>query len=301
MWLLSDLAEAFRNRSRYGTLVGMNARNVALVRGYNRREDYVFADDKILCKSLLERGGVAVPPTIATGEGLRDIPRLLALLRGRSNFVVKPASGSGGDGIVVVGEADEGGWQTAKGRFVDEAELGRHLAEIVFGAFSNDLEDRILIEERIVPHALFAEFFSGGVSDIRIILLEGVPLMGMVRIPTLASGGRANLHQGGIGVAMDLATGVTFRAVSRGESVLRHPETDGALIGRQLPHWEQTLEVARLAAASVPLGYVGVDIVVDAVRGPLVLELNARPGLEIQNINGRGLGAALAAAGKEVA
>ena len=125
--------------------------------------------------------------------------------------------------------------------------------------------------------------------------------MGMVRIPTLASGGRANLHQGGIGVAMNLATGVTFRAVSRGESVLRHPETGGALIGRQLPHWEQTLEVARLAAASVPLGYVGVDIVVDAVRGPLVLELNARPGLEIQNINGRGLGAALAAVGKEVA
>ena len=42
MWLLSDLAEAFRNRSRYGTLVGINARNVALVRGYNRREDYLF-------------------------------------------------------------------------------------------------------------------------------------------------------------------------------------------------------------------------------------------------------------------
>ena len=46
--------------------------------------------------------------------------------------------------------------------------------------------------------------------------------MGMVRIPTLASGGRANLHQGGIGVAMDLATGLTFRAVSRGESVLAY-------------------------------------------------------------------------------
>jgi hypothetical protein len=57
MWLLSDLAEAFRNRSRYGTLVGMNARNVMLVRGYNRREDYQFADDKILCKTLLEKGG----------------------------------------------------------------------------------------------------------------------------------------------------------------------------------------------------------------------------------------------------
>jgi glutathione synthase/RimK-type ligase-like ATP-grasp enzyme len=38
-----------------------------------------------------------------------------------------------------------------------------------------------------------------------------------------------------------------------------------------------------------------VDIVVDRERGPLVLEINARPGLEIQNVVGRGLGDALAA------
>lgn len=301
MWPLSDLAEAFRNRARYGTLVGMNARNVALVRSYNRREDYRYADDKILCKSVLQEAGVAVPVTVATGEGLRDIPRLLDLLRGRGQFVVKPASGSGGDGIVVVGEPGDGGWQTAKGLFLSEEAMSRHLAEIVFGAFSKDLEDRILVEERVVPHPLFAEFFAGGVSDIRIILLEGVPLMGMVRIPTRASGGRANLHQGGLGVAMDLETGRTFRAVSKGVSIWRHPETDGALLGRQLPHWEETMAVARRAAMSVPLGYVGVDLVVDATKGPMVLELNARPGLEIQNINAKGLGEALRKIGKEAA
>jgi len=43
----------------------------------------------------------------------------------------------------------------------------------------------------------------------------------------------------------------------------------------------------------VPLNYVGVDIVIDETDGPLILEINARPGLEIQNINGFGLGAAL--------
>ena len=301
MWPLSDLMQAFRMRAQYGSLVGMNARNVSLVRKYNRREDYRFADDKILCKSVMVAAGVAVPTTVAIGDGLRDIPRLIDLLRGRGSFVVKPASGSGGDGIVVVGEAGEGGWQTAKGRFVSEEAMARHLAEIVFGAFSKDLEDRILIEERVVPHALFAEFFAGGVSDIRIILLEGEPLMGMVRIPTLASGGRANLHQGGLGVAMDLQTGRTFRAVSKGVSIWRHPETGGALLGRQLPHWEETMSTARRAATSVPLGYVGVDLVVDAVKGPMVLELNARPGLEIQNINARGLGEALSERGKEAA
>jgi predicted ATP-grasp superfamily ATP-dependent carboligase len=36
------------------------------------------------------------------------------------------------------------------------------------------------------------------------------------------------------------------------------------------------------------LGYVGVDIVLD-VSGPMVLEVNKRPGLEIQNTNLAGL------------
>ena len=38
-----------------------------------------------------------------------------------------------------------------------------------------------------------------------------------------------------------------------------------------------------------PLGYLGVDLVVDAKLGPQVLEINVRPGLEIQNVNAMGL------------
>ena len=37
------------------------------------------------------------------------------------------------------------------------------------------------------------------------------------------------------------------------------------------------------------LGYQGVDLVLDQERGPLVLELNARPGLNIQIANHAGL------------
>jgi D-alanine-D-alanine ligase-like ATP-grasp enzyme len=37
------------------------------------------------------------------------------------------------------------------------------------------------------------------------------------------------------------------------------------------------------------LGYLGVDIVLDRDKGPLLLELNARPGLSIQIANGAGL------------
>ena len=37
------------------------------------------------------------------------------------------------------------------------------------------------------------------------------------------------------------------------------------------------------------LGYLGVDIVLDRYHGPLILELNARPGLAIQIANRVGL------------
>jgi hypothetical protein len=40
---------------------------------------------------------------------------------------------------------------------------------------------------------------------------------------------------------------------------------------------------------------MGVDIVVDAGLGPMLLEANARPGLAIQIANGRGLAPRLAA------
>ena len=37
------------------------------------------------------------------------------------------------------------------------------------------------------------------------------------------------------------------------------------------------------------LGYIGVDFVLDRDHGPMILELNARPGLAIQMANGNGL------------
>ena len=47
--------------------------------------------------------------------------------------------------------------------------------------------------------------------------------------------------------------------------------------------------MATRCGAATGLGYLGVDIVVDEAAGPLVLEVNSHPGLEIQNITGRPL------------
>lgn len=280
--------------ARRAELVGINRRNVELVYAENPRRFYPIADDKILCKEYLARAGVPVARTIATCRGLVDIPQSLDLLARREHFVVKPAHGSGGAGIVVVGERTAPRtWRRAGGAAITLDRLHRHLADIVFGAYSGDLSDRALIEDRIVPHPLFSELWRDGLCDIRVITLGATPILAMVRVPTARSGGRANLHQGGLGLAIDLASGRTVRGFHRGHPVSRHPETGAMLTGLELPAWSEVIAVARAAAGAVPLGYLGVDVVVDRERGPLVLEINARPGLEIQNVHGRGLAAAI--------
>lgn len=292
---LNELRASWRTMvERRRDLIGINRRNVTLVYQHNPRKHYPEADDKLLCKELMQREGVPLARTLAVCDGLFQIPETLETLAGLEQFVVKPANAGGGEGILVVGERlREGVWRRAGGDELTLAEIRYRLAEIVFGAFSGDLEDRAFIEERVWPHPVFQGFWGDGLCDIRVITLHHQPIFCMVRVPTRESGGRANLHQGGIGLAIDLESGKTNRAYYRGESITTHPESGAPLVDVQLPSWHQVLETARRAARSVKLGYLGVDVVVDAVRGCMVLEVNARPGLEIQNVHGKGLGEAL--------
>jgi alpha-L-glutamate ligase-like protein len=280
-------------------VVGINRRNVTLVYPHNDRHDFPLADDKLLAKERFVAAGVPVPETLAVCDGLFAVPGVVEGLRGKGRFVVKPSNGSGGGGILVVGEwdAERGAWTRAGGRTIGPLQLERHLADIVFGVHSNQLEDWGFVERRIEPHPFFDALWADGLCDVRVITLHATPVLSMIRVPTAESGGRANLHQGGLGIAVDLASGATTRALHHGRAIARHPESGAPLVGLALPGWPAVLDVARRAAAAVPLGYLGVDVVVDRERGPLVLEINARPGLEIQNVNGIGLADALAHAG----
>src|SRR5438552_4406436 len=146
-----------------------------------------------------------------------------------------------------------------------------------------------MVQQRVRLHAAFAAIAYKGIPDIRVILYRQRPAMAMLRLPTKASGGRANLHQGGIGAGVDLDTGRTHRAVQRNRLIEEHPDTGASLLGVHVPRWREVLTMGRRVAEAVELGYLGVDIVVDATQGPMLLEANARPGLAIQIANGRGL------------
>ncbi|MBI2374684.1 MAG: hypothetical protein HYV07_11870 [Deltaproteobacteria bacterium] len=281
--------------ARRRDVVGINQRNVELIYRFNDRRDYPLADDKLLAKERFASHGVPTPETLAVCDGLFAIRGVVDRLSAYESFAIKPANGGGGEGILVLGERVRAGpgevaWRRAGGAVVNAADLERHFADIVFGTYSNQLEDRAFVERRIVPHSFFTELWSDGLCDVRVITLESRPVMSMVRVPTHRSLGRANLHQGGIGLAVELGTGRTFRAVSMGKTLTHHPESGAALLGLDVPSFGEVLAVAGRAADAVPLKYLGVDVVVDRDRGPLILEINARPGLEIQNVNGVGLG-----------
>jgi len=73
-------------------------------------------------------------------------------------------------------------------------------------------------------------------------------------------------------------------------AVAVHPDTGHSITGVQVPFWKDLVQAAMKLADGLELGYIGVDFVVDANLGPVVLEANARPGLNIQVANRRGLG-----------
>ncbi len=271
-------------------ILGINGRNALYTLMHNPRHLYPLVDDKLKTKQLAQQAGISVPELYGVVEiehQIRELPQTLSVHR---DFVIKPAAGSGGDGILVILGRAKGMYRKADGRLIDAAELEHQVSNILSGMYSlGGHPDKALIEYRVRFDPVFEAISYQGVPDVRIIVFLGVPVMSMVRLPTRMSDGKANLHQGAIGAGIDLATGRTLTAVWRNEIVDEHPDTGNPVTGIEIPRWERLLELATRCYELTGLGYVGVDLVLDEELGPLILELNARPGLNIQIANRAGL------------
>lgn len=273
-------------KSLHANALGINERNLRLVHPLNERRHFSLADDKIVTKHILQEAGVPVAELFGVIDRVGNIAQKWADATKRS-CAIKPARGRGGGGILVI-EFKNGGWFKGSRKLSDE-EIHRHMANIVFGVYSFGNDDRVLIEDKIMPHETLLAIYPDGVADLRIIVKEGRFLQAMLRIPTDRSGGRANLHQGAIGVGVDLETGRTTGGYDGQRYIDMHPDSGVALNGIILPFWAETLRIAEKTAHAFPLNYLGIDIAYDQNKGPLVLEVNVRPGLEIQNVNRQGL------------
>lgn len=268
-------------------VLGLNARN-RLYLAYNKRYGRRVADSKLLTKRKLAKAGLPTPKVIKVFRTANDVFSF-DWTKLQDNFVLKPCSGFGGGGIIIVKKKAKwaGEWRLMDDSIVAVEDLRLRALDILAGQFSlHNLPDQAFIEERIKIRKLFQNYAYHGTPDIRVIVFSKVPVAAMLRLPTPESGGKANLHQGAIGVGIDLATGITTAGVIKGKFIKEIPWTGRKINGLKLPFWDKILTLAVQAQMTIPqLGFVGVDIILDKDRGPMILEINARPGLEIQNAN----------------
>ena len=271
-------------------VLGINVRNLHYIAPLNPRRLFVRVDDKAVTKQICHANGIPVPETYGLITRFGDIRRFRRIVGNRQQFVIKPACGAGGRGLLVIAKSFGESFETSGGQAVTPADVRYHLAGTLSGLFSlGGQPDKAIVEERIIRHPAFAELAMGGTPDIRIIIRQGEPVAAMLRLPTRESSGRANLHQGAVGVGIDIRTGTTTTAVHHSRTVDRHPDTDKPIVGLVIPNWADAVLTGVRLSKILELGYVGVDIVLDTAGRPMVLEANARPGLAIQIANGRGL------------
>ncbi len=288
--------------SKYKEILGINRRNQEYIRPYNPPSAKEIADNKILTKRILAREGIRTPEVYKLIRS-KDQLRFLDWDSLPKSFVIKPNQGTGGNGIIIFygKKKGENAWIRPNGAVMTKNDITLHIENILEGRFSmGNRKDIAIIEERIKTDPVLKQYSYKGVPDIRIICFNGVPIMAMTRIPTKRSNGTANLHSGAICAGIDIATGITTYAMQMNTSSLfpdiyediestSDLKENKILSGIKIPNWDKMLEIALRCQKASKLGYVGVDIALDVEKGPIVFELNARPGLGIQVANKAGL------------
>lgn len=272
-------------------VLGRNERYLNYIRPYNKKRAIKIVDNKILTKKILRKNNIPVPKLIAV---IKDKTQLSEFDFNTlpNSFVFKPVHGVRGGGVeIVYNKNKEGKWIKSDGRKSTDDDLRSAMGDILDGKYSLFNEpDRVLIEERVRPHKNFKNYTYKGTPDIRIIVFNNIPIMSYIRIPTRQSDGKANLDLGAIGAGIDMAVGKTTQAIGGKSGYVEYvPDTNLPLSGIKIPFWNKMLRYAIESSKITGLGFAAIDFLIDRDLGPLIVEMNARPGLSIQLANGDGL------------
>ena len=271
-------------------IMGMNQRNSGYIGRYNPRKLYPLVDNKLKTKIIARDANVTTPALLGVISMQAEVEGVEQYIKDTPGFVIKPAKGSGGKGILVITKVENGRYYKPNGGETSVEDVKRHVTDILAGLFSlGGSADVAVVEGLIQFDSAFDGFSFEGVPDVRVIVFKGFPVMAMMRLSTAASDGKANLHQGAVGVGIDITTGKAINAVQFDLPVERHPDTDKELKLLTVPKWDRLIYLAASCYEMSGMGYLGTDMVLDRDLGPMLLELNARPGLAIQIANGRGI------------
>ena len=271
----------------YRKILGLNARNLDYILKKNQGRRASLVDNKLKTKRILKRASIPVPENYFIIKNKRSFASFSWELP--KSFVLKPNRSLGGQGVLIVygKKKNSSIWIKAGQRLISIDEIKHHVFNILEGNFSYEAtSDIAFFEERIKLHPTFKPYtFKGGIPDVRVLVYDKVPIMAELRLPTRASEGRSNLHLGGIGVGIDMKTGVTTTAIQNNHFLDTIPKTRLVLSGIKIPFWKKILEIASSTQETLKINFLGIDIAIDREKGPMVLEANAHPGIAIQLAN----------------
>lgn len=267
----------------YGIL-GINARNLLYLKPFNSKKAIRMADSKLKTKQFLSARGIPVPKLFFVIRNVDELYKFdLETLP--TQFVLKPNMGFGGEGIIPFVGRKNGVFEKSSGQYLSQDEIVEHIGDILEGRFSiTGLDDTAFFEQLITVDDVLSAYSYKGLPDIRIVVHNLIPVMAMLRLPTKESQSRANLHQGAIGVGIDISNGKATHIIQNNRIIDEVPGF-GTIRGLDIPFWEEILLIASKVQLETNLGYMAVDIAIDRTLGPVLLEINARAGLGVQVAN----------------
>ena len=117
-------------------VLGMNARNYNIISRLNDRRLYPLVDDKVKTKVLAGKAGINTPRLIGVIEYQHQVKDFIKIVEGCPQFVIKPAHGSGGKGVLVINRWEGQRFFTASGKELGFQDVFRHISNTLSGLFS---------------------------------------------------------------------------------------------------------------------------------------------------------------------
>jgi len=278
----------------YGILWA-NKRYLKYIKPLNPKKEIKLADSKLKTKKLLENLDIPHPKLLDVIRNRKQLQQYDFSKFVNQEFVVKPNKWSKWKGIMICkiipfGENNEKYLIKASWQLLTEDEFKKHLADILDGRYSLTLGgDIILIEEKIEPSEEFKIFCKYWLADIRLITMNLVPIMAMLRYPTKASWWKANIAAGWIGFWIDIwSWKIVSMYKDRKIYQKEFPSEYKDFKWKQIPYWDDILLYSSQIQFFTNIWYLGLDWTI-AKNGPNLIEINARAGMEIQLVNWEGL------------